>query len=141
MKKLLIIDTENYVGDFYQELASYVMEGNDDLVEITTDFVNEKVYEDDLFPSCCEMWPTKGWFTDHNGEPVKEDAFSSNCDEYEKKYHTTLGTARYPAYLSLAIHLSRTPNKDEFNELGKRTYDFAKSRNITITWIEFVECL
>jgi hypothetical protein len=111
----------------------------------------------------CAVWETKGWFNNglgghyRNGdnEEAQKD-YMDRClkessirkyqddvaqDTYEEgwKERAKIGCGIYPAYMSVAIFMEREPNGNELGILTRRTKEYAKNNNITITGFRILQ--
>jgi len=142
---ILIIDTEQYAGNFERSLAAWVT-GVTDPIYSSHRAVKESA--DNFFEStgrtkCIECYvsrpllvPTPGWHTDDNGKHFRDG---------EKK-----GTTRCegPAYLSLALPFFRKPTANELLVMINRVMAYKnwirkmgriRPINLTITNVRLIK--
>lgn len=95
-----------------------------DLVCLTNDYVNELVTDKTRRP--CEVFATPGWYYNGfnyyrygNEAAAEAEAVAENCT-----------FKKYPAFLSVAIHLRREPTEEEVAALNKRADEFTRYMEI-----------
>lgn len=101
----------------------------------------------------CATWATPGWFNhgmggnfrDGQEREAKED-HKKQCLDYMKKHKTDSLKGRvdaplqkFPAHLSVAIFVSREPNKKEIEILISRSKAYCKKNKIKFTGVRFLK--
>jgi hypothetical protein len=136
VKWSFVIDTEIFAGNFERELTAYVIGECDEYglhlaqkyidmhseTESFKDLSDLRVVDpgdDGIHRGPCDLAPTPGWGNDGKGDHCKITSPAK-----AKKYP-------YPAYLSVAIFLSRKPTNEELAILAKRAYEFSSLPRIT----------
>lgn len=128
-KYMFVIDTDSYAGNFERPLTAYctgctgdcgVGEGQAELFE--QEEGEDVLYEADEFigsepddRGChrpCVIYPTPGWTNDGKGN-------------YEKAKNV-----KYPAYLSVAIHMTEKPPEVWIERIKRRANIFAANPNL-----------
>lgn len=127
----VVIHTEQYAGNFHQQLCAYLTGASDHHVsekeagefqkEVKNFKLSNHLYSFERASGCemnSHMHATPGWSNDGNGNHFK-DLLSTN-----------------PAFLSMVMFFSRKPTENELNIMTKRASDFAQKNNISFTGLE-----
>ena len=116
----LVIDTDQYAGNFEREMTSYCtnLEFPRGQEYITDDVENAAWWENntceyskdsDDYPEGCSIWVTPGWSNDGRGKHVRLADGQSRA---------------YPAYMSVAMFCSKHPPREVIDEVWKRAQEF-----------------
>ncbi len=151
---LVIIDTEQYAGNFERELCAYCTghvgecEVGDDEADIFEKeepgcklFQNVTLEPDEN--GChrpVKLYVTPGWWNDGLGSeyPDSEWGKAHTKEKYKKSAResklkkTSIG--HFPAYLSIAILFSDRPSQEEIDMIVKRALKFGKYWKTKKTW-------
>lgn len=136
---LLVVDTEQYSGNFEREMCAYITGqigdcgvGEEFVNEYSSDirhldWWNENVYQKADEHECerpVEIYPTEGWLNNGMGTFIKK---------------TDPEQTGYPAYMSVAIFMTEKPSEEVIMEFVQRAQDFCThypelSKNVGLTF-------
>lgn len=130
----IVIDTEQYAGNFERELCAACTGRHDDtsgrakalaMAYDGPDF-EDKISGKDDEHGCyrhATVFPTPGWSNDGKGGHTKL---------------TGKAKMRYPAYLSVLIHLNSDLTQKQIDGIKERAFAFAKAGSITVTGFRMI---
>ena len=155
MKHTVIIDTENYSGNFERELCSYITgveTGRGE--EARLDFIktldkglkylfDEYVVQDhDSYDTrkTVDILPTAGWFNHGLGEHFRDGTPENKVKNAYKKAKRRNGGRggnytgkHYPSYQSVAIYFNTKPTQDMLDLMESRAIEYCNNNNIVFT--------
>ena len=146
---IFVVDTDSYAGDFEREMTAYMTGqvgecgvGGEFREVFAEETGNEHLFDELVIKrpddhGCfrpCKIWPTLGWFNNGMGghfrdgqeDEAKEDYCRMCTEEFNKHgdnqwlVRAKAPLAKYSAYLSFAIFMSRKPSVDEVALLKER---------------------
>lgn len=160
----LVVDTENYAGNFERQLTAYCTGvvgdcnvGNREASDFRSDIGDElrnHLYHDLLYfkideHDCarpCSIWSTSGWFNNGVGGYFR-DGQENEAEDHRNAYYeknkmggVKVPFSKYPAYLSVIVYFEKKPDNGFFEIFKTRAIEYCEKHEIKLTgfrWMEF----
>jgi len=142
---LLVIDTEQYSGNFEREMTGWIVGNNN----------HGEMYDRDMYLKTHSAYPEledyfSEWQTEYCGSYIFDEEYGRQMcgivvtpgwsnDGYGQHSKLPEGTKRkWPAYQSVGIAIRKTLPDDMIDIVKQLAHEFANNYNITITGLRYV---